>query len=70
MSSQAQQTARTFNKILAQPKISSKTRTQQDVEEGVKKLRRLILIDGIPSEIARHLSLSYYCLYMYTDIEC
>ncbi|EIM89532.1 TBC-domain-containing protein [Stereum hirsutum FP-91666 SS1] len=51
MSSQAQQTARTFNKILGQPKISSKTRTQQDVEEGVKKLRRLILIDGIPSEI-------------------
>ncbi|KAI0255355.1 rab-GTPase-TBC domain-containing protein [Lactifluus subvellereus] len=36
-------TAHTFNKILAQPKLSSKTRSPED-------LRRLILIDGIPSK--------------------
>jgi cell cycle arrest protein BUB2 len=43
-------TAHTFNKILSQPKLSSKTRSSEDVEESVKKLRRLILIDGIPSK--------------------
>jgi cell cycle arrest protein BUB2 len=42
-------TAHAFNKILSHPKLSSKTRTPEDVEENVKKLRRLILIDGIPS---------------------
>jgi hypothetical protein len=43
-------TAHAFNKILGQPKPSSKTRTPEDVEESVKKLRRLILIEGIPSK--------------------
>ncbi|KAH8980844.1 TBC-domain-containing protein [Lactarius hatsudake] len=43
-------TAHAFNKILSNPKLSSKTRTPEDVEENVKKLRRLILIDGIPSK--------------------
>jgi hypothetical protein len=43
-------TAHAFNKILSQPKLSSKTRTSEDVEESVKKLRRLILIEGIPSK--------------------
>jgi len=43
-------TAHAFNKILSQPKLSSKTRTPDDVEESVKKLRRLILIEGIPSK--------------------
>lgn len=42
-------TVHAFNKILAQPKLSSRTRTPEDVEESVKKLRRLILIEGIPS---------------------
>jgi len=42
-------TAHAFNKILSHPKLSSKTLTPEDVEENVKKLRRLILIDGIPS---------------------
>jgi hypothetical protein len=46
-------TAHTFNKILAQPKLSSRTRSSDDVEESVKKLRRLILIDGIPSKAVR-----------------
>jgi len=43
-------TAHAFNKILSQPKLSSKTRSPDDVEESVKKLRRLILIEGIPSK--------------------
>ncbi|KAH9171446.1 bub2 protein [Lactarius sanguifluus] len=43
-------TAHAFNKILSNPKLSSKTRTPEDVEENVKKLRRLILIEGIPSK--------------------
>jgi hypothetical protein len=43
-------TVHAFNKILSQPKLSSKTRTSEDVEESVKKLRRLILIEGIPSK--------------------
>jgi len=42
-------TAHAFNKILTQPRLSSKTRTPEEVEESVKKLRRLILIEGIPS---------------------
>jgi cell cycle arrest protein BUB2 len=46
-------TAHAFNKILSQPRLSSKTRTPDDVEEGVKKLRRLILIEGIPSKAVR-----------------
>ena len=52
-------TAHSFNKILSQPKLSSKTRTPDDVEESVKKLRRLILIEGIPSRAVRiHFELS------------
>lgn len=43
--------AHSFSKILAPSKTSSKSRSQQDVEEGVRKLRRLILIDGIPSQV-------------------
>jgi hypothetical protein len=44
-------TVHAFNKILAQPKLSSRTRTPEDVEDSVKKLRRLILIEGIPSRV-------------------
>jgi len=39
-----------FNKILNQPKLSSRFRSAADIEESIKKLRRLILVDGIPSE--------------------
>jgi cell cycle arrest protein BUB2 len=42
-------TAHSFNKILNQPKHPSKARVSGDIEEGIKKLRRLILVDGIPS---------------------
>ncbi|KAI0028373.1 TBC-domain-containing protein [Vararia minispora EC-137] len=41
----AAQVAHSFNKILAQPA----KRSSRDVDESVKKLRRLILIEGIPS---------------------
>ena len=62
-------TAHTFNKILAQPKLSSKTRSPEDVEESVKKLRRLILIDGIPSKAVCSLtslcSVSMCCVYSF-----
>ena len=44
-------TAHAFNKILSHPKLSS-------VEENVKKLRRLILIEGIPSKTVRILFVS------------
>ncbi|KAI0082820.1 bub2 protein [Panus rudis PR-1116 ss-1] len=44
-------TAHSFNKILNQHRSSSRQRTAHDVEESVKKLRRLILVDGIPSAV-------------------
>ncbi|EMD38299.1 rab domain-containing cell division control protein, partial [Gelatoporia subvermispora B] len=44
-------TARSFNKILNQFKSSSKSRSKSDVEDAIKKLRRLILIEGIPSTV-------------------
>lgn len=46
-------TAHSFNKILNQYKSSSKHRHASDVEESIKKLRRLILVDGIPSAVVR-----------------
>ncbi|KZW00728.1 bub2 protein [Exidia glandulosa HHB12029] len=49
MSSTAQ-ASQAFNKILSQPKLSSKARTAQEIEEGVKRLRRLILVEGVPSQ--------------------
>ncbi|PSR94121.1 hypothetical protein PHLCEN_2v4549 [Hermanssonia centrifuga] len=51
-SSAAAATAHSFNKLLNQHK-SSKTRSSKDVEESLKKLRRLILVDGIPSSVVR-----------------
>jgi len=42
-------TAKSFNKILALPRSSSKVKSAADLNEAVKKLRRLILVDGIPS---------------------
>ena len=48
-----QKTARTFHRILNQPKVNAgnKSRTEKDVEEGIKKIRRLILVEGIPHTI-------------------
>lgn len=63
-------TAHSFNKILNQPRLSSKSRQAGDVDEAIKKLRRLILVDGIPSSVVR---LSYWnnVLYMFaiTDLQ-
>ncbi|KAK2467832.1 hypothetical protein APHAL10511_000127 [Amanita phalloides] len=42
--------AHSFNKILNQPKIS-KSRSHAEPDDGTKKLRRLILVEGIPSAI-------------------
>ncbi len=46
--SNAVATAHSFNKILNQPRVS-KSRTHSDSDDGTKKLRRLILVEGIPS---------------------
>lgn len=48
--------AHSFNKILNQPRIySSKSRGtgESDDKDGTKKLRRLILVEGIPSSVVR-----------------
>ncbi|KAK0212387.1 TBC-domain-containing protein [Desarmillaria ectypa] len=42
-------TAHSFARLLNQPKISSKSRASGEVDDGTKKLRRMILVDGIPS---------------------
>ncbi|KAF7375960.1 TBC-domain-containing protein [Mycena sanguinolenta] len=47
-------TAHSFNKILNQPKLSSKSRSSGDIDDGTKKLRRMILVEGIPSVAASH----------------
>ncbi|EIW82788.1 TBC-domain-containing protein [Coniophora puteana RWD-64-598 SS2] len=43
--------AHSFNKILAQPGKSTKSKRSGDVDESVKKLRRMILVEGIPSQV-------------------
>ena len=52
-SAAAAATAHSFNKILSPSRSSSKQRSAADVEESIKKLRRLILVDGIPSSVVR-----------------
>ncbi|PPQ89500.1 hypothetical protein CVT25_012172 [Psilocybe cyanescens] len=44
-------TAHSFNKLLSQPKAVSKSRATGELDDGVKKLRRMILVEGIPSAI-------------------
>lgn len=51
--SSAAATAHSFNKILDRYKSASKARSSTEVEEATKKLRRLILVDGIPSDVVR-----------------
>lgn len=48
-------TAHSFNKLLSQPRYSSKSRSGGEVDDGTKKLRRMILVEGIPSSIVRAL---------------
>ncbi|KAI0672982.1 bub2 protein [Trametes maxima] len=49
--SSAAATAHSFSKILDKYKSASKARSVSDMEEATKKLRRLILVDGIPSDV-------------------
>jgi len=46
-------TAHSFNKLLSQPKASSKSRASGELDDGTKKLRRMILVEGIPSAVVR-----------------
>ncbi|KJA27675.1 hypothetical protein HYPSUDRAFT_130570 [Hypholoma sublateritium FD-334 SS-4] len=41
--------AHSFNKLLSQPKAISKSRATGEIEDGATKLRRMILVEGIPS---------------------
>lgn len=43
--------AHSFSKLLNQPKTASKSRASGEVDDGIKKLRRMILVEGIPSAI-------------------
>jgi cell cycle arrest protein BUB2 len=45
--------AHSFTKIFAQARAHAKFRTQTDVNEGIKKIRRLILVEGIPASLVR-----------------
>lgn len=49
--SQAVATAHSFNKILNQTKVASKSRSSGEIDDGTKKLRRMILVEGIPSSV-------------------
>ncbi|TFK44521.1 rab-GTPase-TBC domain-containing protein [Crucibulum laeve] len=44
-------TAHSFNKLLSQPKAASKSRASGEIDDGTKKLRRMILVEGIPSSV-------------------
>ncbi|KAJ3810384.1 bub2 protein [Lentinula lateritia] len=47
-------TAHSFNKILSKPKYSSKSRSsgvENEDDTNLKKLRRMILVEGIPSSV-------------------
>lgn len=45
--------AHSFNKVLNQARTNAKFRTRADVDDGVKKIRRLILVEGIPASLVR-----------------
>ena len=54
-----QKAAKSFNKVLNRPnQASSSSKTLKAAEEGMKKLRTLILVDGIPHAIVSTLSYS------------
>jgi hypothetical protein len=54
--SAAAATAHSFHKIFNQAKTHAKFRTAADVSESVRKIRRLILVEGIPTAIVRCLA--------------
>lgn len=47
--------AHSFNKLLSQPKAASKSRATGETDDGTKKLRRMILVEGIPSAVVRYI---------------
>ncbi|KAF8530535.1 bub2 protein [Hysterangium stoloniferum] len=49
-SSSTTNTVAAFNKILNAPKLQRSNRTLADIHDGIKRLRRLILVEGIPSD--------------------
>jgi hypothetical protein len=54
-------TAHSFNKLLSQPKAASKSRATGEIDDGTKKLRRMILVEGIPSAVVRLSLLVFNC---------
>lgn len=53
-----------FNKILNQKSSSSRLRTPEEVDEAIKKLRRLILVNGIPSDAVSSVDTRYASHYL------
>ncbi|KAF7782425.1 hypothetical protein Agabi119p4_1801 [Agaricus bisporus var. burnettii] len=51
MSASQETTAHSFNRILNHTKSTSKPRATGEPDDGTRKLRRLILVDGIPSSV-------------------
>lgn len=43
--------ANSFNKLLSQPKTMSRSRATGEIEDGATKLRRMILVEGIPAAV-------------------
>lgn len=43
-----------FQKILNQPKMQRSNRTPAEIQESIRRLRRLILVEGIPQEAVSH----------------
>lgn len=56
MSTAAASTAHSFHKIFNQARTHAKFRTEIDVNDSIKKIRRLILVEGIPTSIVRAIS--------------
>lgn len=69
-SSAAATTAHSFNKILNQYRSSSKQRSASDIEEAVRKLRRLILVDTIPSDVVSTFVVQFTCYTTIISISC
>lgn len=67
MSSSKSKTAASFNKILDQPK-APRSKASGENDDGTKKLRRLILVEGIPARVVRGLPPVFSCRFARTDL--
>lgn len=54
-------TAHSFNKLLSQPRAASKSRATGETDDGTNKLRRMILVEGIPSVVVSTFIKHYRC---------